>query len=157
MTAIARYVLSVICTAALCGFVQVFFHKSGYLTSLMKLITGLVLSIVVLSPVVNIDTLDLNKMFEHLPEFSQTTIADGQEKAAAAMRDIIKERTQTYILQQAEVLGINITAEVTVSQEDIPQPSAVVIIGNTSPYARKKLESILMTDLGIAEENQIWI
>lgn len=157
MEGITQYILSVICAAALCSLIQQFFLKSGYLSSLMKLITGLVLSIAILRPAVKMDLLDIDSIFDRLPGFEQSFVSDGQEQAAAAMGDIIKERTQAYILQQAERLGARITAEVTVSSGDPPVPSAVVITGDVSPYVRKQLGNILITDLDIAEENQTWI
>lgn len=157
MEGIAQYVFSVICAAAVCSLVQFFFQKSGYLESLMKLLTGLVLSVVVLGPVVNMETLNLDSILKNIPGYEDTAVNDGKEQARIKMGQIIQERTQAYILGQAGELGANVTVEVTVSLDEPPVPTTVVIAGDISPYARKRLGSILVTDLGIAEENQIWI
>ena len=76
--------------------------------------------------------------------------------AYQAMTELIKEKSQAYILDKAAELDASITADVTISEEELPKPLSVVISGQVSPYNRKRLESILETDLGIAKENQVW-
>ena len=70
------------------------------------------------------------------------------------MADIIKAETEAYILDKASQLNVELSVEVTIDEENIP--TAVTLSGEVSPYARRQLQEIIESDLGIAKENQRW-
>ena len=72
------------------------------------------------------------------------------------LAQFIKERTQSYILDKAQSLNAVLDVEVTLSDDEIPVPVKVCITGKVSPYARGRLENLIIEDLGIEKENQIW-
>ena len=81
----------------------------------------------------------------------------GESVAMETMTQLIKEETESYILGKAAALGQTISVDVRVGDGQPPVPMEVTICGSVTPYARKRLSTCLLQDLGIAEENQIWI
>ena len=69
---------------------------------------------------------------------------------------IIKEKTEAYILEKAESLGLDISVEINFGEADSMVPTEVRISGPVSPYAKDQLSKTISTDLGIPEERQIW-
>ena len=69
---------------------------------------------------------------------------------------IIQEKTEAYILDKAGQLGLQLQAEVSVSETEEPVPWAVVLSGEVKPDQKRRLEAILEQELGIARENQQW-
>ena len=155
MDGIRQYIFTVIAAALLCGVLSSIFHQ-GKSKDLLRILCGIFLAFTVLKPITGAD---LSKLLEESLFFesdAEQTAALGENMAHQAMTELIKEKSQAYILDKAAELDASITAEVTVSEEETPKPLSVVISGQVSPYNRKKLESILETDLGIAKENQVW-
>ena len=77
--------------------------------------------------------------------------------AKDAAGEIIKARTQAYILDKARSLDVALTVEVFLDDATIPAPCGVRIEGAISPYAKKVLSQMMKDDLGIPPEEQIWI
>ena len=65
------------------------------------------------------------------------------------MTEIIKQRTQAYILDKAQALNTVLEVEVTLSDDDIPVPLKVRLKGKISPYAKGRLQATIAEDLGI--------
>ena len=154
MEALRQYVISVVAAAMLCGIVTRLFPQ-GNAKQVGKLICGLFLAYTVLSPISRVD-------FSRLPDFSLQCMEDGEEAAAMgenlardSMADIIKEESEAYILDKAADLHANLTVEVTIGEGSLP--AAVTISGEASPYARRQLQAMIESDLGISKENQKWI
>ena len=154
MEALRQYVISVTAAAVLCGIVIGLFPR-GNSQRIAKLICGLFLAYTVLSPVSRVD-------FSQLPEFSlqcmddaQAAVTAGENLARKSTAEIIKEETEAYILDKAADLHTSLTVEVTVGEENLP--AAVRISGEASPYARRRLQAVIESDLGISKENQQWI
>lgn len=153
MEALRQYVISVVAAAMICGIVTGLF-PAGTGKQVVKLICGLFLAYTVLSPVSRMD-------FSELTNFSLRCMDDAEEAAAVgenltrnSMADIIKAESEAYILDKAADLHANLTVEVTVSEENLP--ASVIISGEASPYARRQLQTIIESDLGISKENQQW-
>ena len=123
----------------------------------MKLITGLVISATVLHPIVDLEHLDISQFISAVPTIDRTAISEAKLQTSSALEKHITDTVQAYILQQAQSLGVEINAEVTVSQDELPVPMSVTITGEISPYKKQQLISIIENDLAIARENQIWI
>ena len=154
MEALRQYVISVTAAAMLCGIVTGLFPP-GSGKRIAKLICGLFLAYTVLSPISRVD-------FSTLPDFSlrcmddaQAAVTAGENLARKSTAEIIKEETEAYILDKAADLHTSLTAEVTIGEENLPE--SVTISGEASPYARRRLQTIIESDLGISKENQQWI
>ena len=138
-------------TAIICSFFE---EKSGT-AGIMRMICGLFLSFVAISPLVE---MDFSGFQSYLDSFTLEAgyIADsGKDLAWEAEGDIIKASVQSYIMDKAETLGAHITAEVMLDQDNVPL--SVELEGKLSPYAKARITGIIADDLGITKEHQIWI
>ena len=138
-------------TAIICSFFE---GKSGT-AGVVRLICGLFLTFVAINPLVDLDFSGLEGYLESFSLEAGTVTDAGKNMAKEAQGDIIKTSVETYIMDKAETLGANITAEVMLDQDNIPL--SVELSGNLSPYARAKITGIITDDLGITKEHLIWI
>jgi len=95
-------------------------------------------------------------LYEDLTVEAQGEIDHGVESANTAIRAVIKEQTETYILEKADSMGADLRAQITLDSGNQPFPIAVKISGDVSPYVKKQLISIISNDIGIPEEMQTW-
>lgn len=156
MDSLRQYLLSLTASAVICGIITAMFPGKGASQKLVKLLSGLMLTIAALQPVSRLDIAGFLDDWKF--ELSQGEYAghEGENLARDAMAEIIKENTEAYILDKAVQLGLQITAEVTLTGDDIPQPKKVTIRGYASPYAKSQLMQIIADDLGISKEDQTW-
>lgn len=154
MTAIREYLLSVTAAAVLCSIVNSLAARTGTASGAVKMLTGIVLALAVISPLMNISLDSVNTFADGVEAEADAVVASGENYAQEAMADIITTRVQAYILDKAKALGAQI--EVTVQLDRSNMPAGATISGSVSPYARKALSEIIAQDLGIPTEAQIW-
>lgn len=157
MSGIGQYVLSVVAVSVLCGLVQLLIGKDGGCAGVVKMVTGVVMTVAVIGPILKTDFTELQDYFESMQTMRDTTVWEGETQADNTMRDIIIEKTRTYIMDRAAALGASVQAEVSVNAENPPVPDAVTITGEISPYVKQQLIEILQTELGIPKERQTWM
>lgn len=155
MEGIRQYIVSVTAAAILCAVLRQLLPEKGLTSSLLKLISGIFLAFVVISPVKDVDIGSYTVYFESISLEGEALAAEGKDMASDAMACIIKDQTEAYILDKAKSLDAPISVEVELGQDSVPV--SVRIHGTVSPYARSVLETMLTEELGIAKENQIWI
>lgn len=156
MSAVRQYILSVICIAILCGVVQTLFSK-GSTGSLVKLITGLMITVTAIGPLLRGYDLSFDVFLDKISADGNWVIAEGERAREQELSKCIKETAETYIMDKAAKMGAAITAEVKLNDETPPVPAAVTLRGGVSPYVKKQLEGYLWTDMGIPEDKQVWI
>lgn len=156
MESLRQYVISVTGTALVCGIVTGMVKKNTA-GELIRMLCGLVLAVAVLYPLAGFRmenaALDL---FPSLGE-GESMAAQGKKITRDAVGDIIKSETEAYILDKAAALGVELTAEVLLGEDEIPVPVGVILSGAASPYARSQLTNVIEKDLGIPKEKQVWI
>lgn len=157
MEAVGRYIISVSAAAILCGILKSIFPSKSANAALLHLASGIFLSLVAIQPLSQIDLEALPVITDDYLSEAQAVSAQGQFLARDSMGDIIKSRAEAYILDKAREYHAELTVEVTLSAGDPPVPASVRLTGTVSPYAKRRLETILLEDLGIPKENQIWI
>lgn len=157
MDEIREYILSVICVAVICALVQHIVPGSGSVQAVTKLVMGILLSIAVLRPFVQLENLNFHTILPTIAEDSQMAIQEGEQAALYAMSGSIKEKLESYILNKANALGMEVQVEITTANEIPPVPESATISGSVSPYSKRQLAEYMRAELGIAEENQIWI
>ena len=118
--------------------------------------SGLFLMIVMLRPVADFELDDLTGFADLYTQSAAASADYGEELSADALRQCITDRTEAYILDKACSYGAQLQVAVTVANGEVPVPEAVVIKGNVSPYAKSRLQQIMISDLGIPKENQTW-
>lgn len=156
MAAIAQYVFSVIATAIFCGLIQLLFDNDTGMASLMKFITGLVMTIAVISPILNSNFTILEEYMESIQVMRSDVVWEGESMARNAVQDIIKQEAEAYILDRATALDAAVTVQVTLSEDDPPVPVSATVTGEVSPYVKKQLSEVMQEELGISKEQQIW-
>lgn len=153
MEQIRQYILAVTAAAILCGMVTSLMGEKGTPAALAKLIAGIFMAMVVVSPLTNVEFDDWTAWTSQISFDAEAAAAEGEAAAAEMYSSFIKEQTETYILDKAETLGVSVTVEVTVEDG---LPAAVRLSGDASPYAKAKLMSYISEELDISKENQQW-
>lgn len=156
MDSIRQYILSVICTTVLCALVHTFL-SGGTMGSLVKLITGLMVTLVVLNPVLDIDLIRIDTYFDGLSADGMWAAEEGKLAAMDVLSKRIKERTEAYICGKAGEMGASVIVDVRVSEGNPPVPEKITISGAAAPYIKASLSDCIEKDLGISEDDQIWI
>jgi cell division protease FtsH len=85
--------------------------------------------------------------------FSDVAGIDEEKKE---LEEIIKTKTQAYVLDKADSLGLDLEVEITVDNSELPVPVSVVLTGAAAPYAKARLSNIIANDLAVPKEAQIW-
>lgn len=157
MEQLKEYVVSVVAAAIIVGIITGLLHKKDLSALLIRMIGGLFLAFTVVRPVVAMDIVDIGSYIAAFSESGADAAAQGENLADETYRLYIKSETEAYILDKADALGAQLEVEVTLDDGDIPIPTGIRIEGSVSPYAKACLREMLVRDLGILEENQLWI
>ena len=154
---IRQYIISLIAASMICAVMATWLGNKGVFGVIIKLISGVFMTITLLSPITKLHIPDITFSFSEITADAQTYAQEGYLNASDAVLDIIKEQTEAYILDKATSMELNLQVEVTLSETDPHKPESVVLKGRVSPYAKLQLTQFLMDQLGIAKENQVWI
>ena len=157
MESIREYLLSITAAALLCAIVSSLTGEKGSQAGTVKLICGLFLCITVIRPVAQLHISDYADFTRDILEQGESATQEGEDYSRQALRRIIQAEAEAYIMDKASDYSAKLQANVTLSDTDPPVPESCVLTGSVSPYVRQQLKKILETDLGIPEENQIWM
>ena len=152
MEAIKGYLLSVTATALICGIISSLTGKC-ISSKLLKLLSGLFLTAVVIKPVVEMKVNDIFVFSENIIVNGDLAVSQGERMAEEEMKRIIKDKCEAYILDKAKVLGAEIIVDVTL---DGYVPVQVIIEGNVSPFIKSSIATTITEDMDIPLEEQIW-
>lgn len=155
MTGLSGYALSVISAAIMTAIISSFFDGKSGISGIIRLVSGLFLTFVIISPLTNLDFSMVNDYLEEFTVEGEEVAAMGENLAREAEADIIMGRVQAYILDKANSLGVQLDVEVVLDRDNIPV--SVKLSGNISPYAKARMAAIITEDLGISKEHQLWI
>lgn len=156
MHSLRQYILAVTCITVACGVLQMLL-ADGTASSLVKILSGLIVSIAVLTPLIKEDIFRWDLRFESIVSDASAVIAEGQTVASEMVQQRIKERTEEYILTRASDVGADIIATVELETEFPNEPEKLKIRGAVSPYVKEQLTASISKDLGILEEDITWI
>ena len=151
MEAISEYILSVVCTAILCGIIMLLCGKRT--AGVLKLVLGVVMTVAVLKPVITEDIFSYDLSL-NVQENSSAAISDGSMIADSMQREFITKEIQAYILEKAETLGASVAVEVDLGEDHLPD--SICLSGQVTPYTKKQLEHIIHTQLGVRKECLSW-
>ena len=157
MEQVRTYLLSVIAAAVICSLVTAIPGKAGSISSILKLMMGIFMAVTVLSPFVSFRLPNIQSYMDAFHADASDAVEAGQHLADSEMRQLIKDRVEAYILDKATAYGVDLTVEVSLTNDGVPVPCGVKLSGAVSPYAKLQLMKMLSEDLGIGKENQIWI
>lgn len=156
MDAIREYLMQVTAAAVICGIVTAIVGKKGSGAAVIRLMTVLFMTMTVIGPIVSLRLDQFTDYFTGIQADSDAFVEAGSESSREKIAQVIKEKTQAYILDKAAQLGADIAVELTLSEDTLPAPVSVRLCGAVSPYARSKLMQIIQQDLGIPLEEQEW-
>lgn len=155
MSAIGRYVMTLVCGALICGVILSIGTPSGAGYRLRKMICGLFLAFLAIAPLKEIEFRDFTREFGEYSQEAEAAAAIGQSQAEAAILDIIKSRCESYILDKAA--DLNVTIHVRVEVDEASQlPAAAELEGDVTPYEKQVLSDYITQELGIEKEAQNW-
>ena len=156
MDAIQTYILRIVAVALLCGICHSFFDGKSAIGTIVHMVTGLLLAITVLSPIVKLQIDDFTGYLSGIQADTETMVADGEQAGQRERARIITEQCEAYILDKADSLGLTIQVQVQLTQDDSMHPESIALQGAASPYAKSVLREYITDSLGIPEEKQIW-
>ena len=148
------WLLGIVLTAFASGLARQL-APQGREQAMVRLVCGLLLALAILRPLAGQEwerlEVDLAGLAGQSGELAETYRKNQQESLSA----IIEEKTETYIWDKANRLGLACTAEVSAvpGMGGIPLPDSVVIHG---PYS-EALAGIIEEEVGIPAEKQIWL
>ena len=155
MRALAEYIISVSAAAFLCGILNSMMLK-GTAKEVMKLVSGLFLAFCVISPVTDLRLPELTDLGESMQQEAQEAVAAGESMAQESVSESIKQQLEAYILDKAESLGLDLTVEVFIAEEDSFLPEGVALQGDAPLPERRELIREITDALGLTEEDITW-
>lgn len=157
MEEIRGYLLKVVICGILCGISVALTANTGSMGKLVKLITGVCMLMTIVSPALQFRLGSVGSFYGKIALDADALVTEGEKISTTAMGDIIKKKTEAYILDKADSFGASLDVIVSLNNDPYPMPCAVRISGSISPYGKRQMQSIIRDDLGIALEDQIWI
>lgn len=154
MTGITEW-LTGLTAAALLGVIAT--GMAGEDNRAVRLTVGLVLLLVLSSPIAAFDLTDVSQMLAKARTEADMAVTNIEVENQELLACIISEQTATYILDKAESLGMHLSVKVETRQGTYyPYPFSVTLEGNTTTAQRQQLSAWITEQLAIAEENLIW-
>lgn len=153
----AEYLYTIICGAVLTGIVGSLIPAKSGTASLIRFVSGLCLTVLIIQPAAGMDFNVFHEYIQFASQELETPAEEGQKIAKQATNEIIKQNIETYIMDKARELGADVIVEVVLHDDTLFEPVSVTMKGAISPYAKRKLEEIMISELGILKENQRWI
>lgn len=150
------YILGIMVTGVVCGIVGGLVSNKTATGQILRLLTGILMVIAIISPVVNISFTHITDYIDDLAAQGDYYANQGKTTAEESMSAIIKEQIEAYILDKADRMSLDIAVEVALDEGNNSVPCGVIITGNLSPYAKGILGSYIEETLGIAKEHQQW-
>lgn len=152
-----EYLLSVTCAAILGSIISGFFDRKGSISTLIKVLCGVFVTLAVIRPAIQLDIPDINSYLSDLSQDYSTAAQQGVSDAAQAHCTVIQQQAEAYVYDKAAQLECDISVSITLHTEAPYQPVSARITGAVSPYAKNVLTAIMTEDLGIPKEEQQWI
>ena len=153
MAPFRQYVLS-LTAAALLGGVLLACVPEGSGRKILRLVCGILLTVTALKPLGQLRLPDLDALSGEYRQQAEAAVAMGQEMARLEAQEGICKALEAYILDKAEVMGVSLEVNIALNENGLP--ISVRLSGAVPPGAKKRLQSIIETDLGIPKEAQTW-
>ena len=120
------------------------------------MLCGLLMLLLALTPLAELDYDSLAEAISRLEKEEARTGIEIQNQELVA--SIISGRVQTYILDKASSLGMQISVELEMeTRAATPYPSGVTIRGAATPTQKQQLQTYLEQTFAIAPERQVWL
>ena len=148
--------LTIVVTALVCAIISDLI-QDPVSNAIVKMISGMILTITILAPIGSLDFSSFYDFDISIADAASAAADEGFALSREALYSRIKLETESYIQEKAETMNIDICAEISLSNEDLPVPVSAVISGSVSPFEKQQLQELMETDLRITKENLVWI
>ena len=155
MEGVKAYLLSILATAIICGFVNRIVRNRAN-GAVVRMASGIIMLLIVIQPLRDVEIINWKGFYFDMEEQISEIQEKGESEREKAVSQIIKEKTTAYIVKQAQSFHANISVDVILSDNSMPVPEYVRISGEVAPYAKQQLINIIERELGVARENQLW-
>ena len=152
-----QYILSVTAAAIISGILQRFCSGKGSAGAIIKMLSGIFLLYALVMPLTDLSFSKFHNIAADFREEAQQAVTEGEILGNKALREYISDQVAAYILDKAEQYNATLNITVILSEDLMPVPTQVRIMGRISPYGKLRLQDIIESDLGISKEQQIWI
>lgn len=157
MNEIGAYFVAISSAAIISAIVKAVVGEKSVAGKMTRVVCGLFLAVTVLQPLVEIRIPDLTKYWESFSYTTQQSVMDAVNDSDTTLAQLIKDKSEAYILEEAKRLELDIGVEVKLDGDDPPKPEQVILSGNVSPYKKRLLSQYITNNFEIIEENQEWI
>ena len=117
----------------------------------VRLVSGLLLALAILRPLAGLDWAGLDWDLDRLE--AQEQAEAYREEGRRTLSAVIAERTEAYIWDKGNQLGLDCVVRVTTTAGEIPLPETVTILGRYS----EALAVCVEEEVGIPAEKQIFL
>ena len=153
MDAVRRYLFSLCAAALLCSLVRALVPK-GRMKSICSLLCGVFLAMTALSGLAGWELSEELTKMRIAAEEARTGVEIRNREALSA---IIKSKTEAYIWDKAQELGLSVSVDVAIEEDGAyPYPAAVQISGQFTEMQRQNLARYIEENLAIGKEQQTW-
>ena len=153
---IKSYILSIVIASAVCAITTGLVNTNTFTGKICSMLGGVLLVVTVISPLIHIRFQSVKEYWSGISQESKQYVSEGESAAQQEVAAIIKTQTETYILDKANSMGLEIAVEVELDARNYSIPCGVQITGDASPYAKSILCAYIEENLGIPKENQLW-
>ena len=148
--AVKKWILAILAAALLLGLLEALAPK-GPVRGVARLAAGLVLFLVVVSPLAAGLPDWVGRAFEE--ELASVTVFSDEltDTNESYLETIMSQRAAEYIVTQAEEMGLSLTASVSCAwtEEGLPVPAGAVLRGEVPTETRAELSQVIQAELGI--------
>ena len=154
MDGLKNYLIAVCSAAILSAILKQLVGKTKMSGGTVHLLSGLFVAICIISPWKDFTLQDLEMYNPLVTQYGQTYVETGKQITQNQIDAIITEKVESYILEKANQLGVQVEVRVELTEDSIPFKS--IVSGRLSPEEKKTLSAFLQKEIGIQEEMQIW-
>lgn len=152
-----QYLISVTAASIVCAIAKTVCDEKTAAGSLIRLTSGIVMTLTVLTPLLSVDISRLPELSDDWSAAASAAVAEGEQLAGERINVIITDRVSAYILDKANDFGAKLEVDVLMPDDGSHQPEGMVLYGEISPYAKSRLQQIIEEEFLIPKEDQQWI
>lgn len=156
MEALGGYILRLCCCCVIAG-VVITLGGNGPGSKLRKMICGLFIAFAAMSPLREMELDGWGELPDTFYQDGSDISAAAREEVNQAIRQGIIDRTQAYILDEADSLNAQLQVTRIGLDPDTLVPVAVTLRGDVPPYQRALLSDYINETLGIGKEEVVWM
>ncbi|MBE6984010.1 MAG: hypothetical protein E7434_00075 [Ruminococcaceae bacterium] len=154
MESVREYFLQIVAVCMIAA-ISCAIVKNPLIARVIRLISGILILLVVIAPLSKVDASKLPTYLDGVLD-SDTQMQEAKNHAHLQFQTQVQKATQEHIELIADQFGFNIQAEVTVSDDEVPIPIEVKLIGTPNAQQMLQLSDYIETNVGIPKDQQIW-